>query len=66
MNEYEVYFTIYGKKMKATVKADTEDQARNCIRNKINFDKIKKKPKFSDSFKNKYQNLSDIFDGFKK
>ena len=50
MNEYEVYFTIYGKKMKATVKADTEDHARNCIRNKINFDKIKKKPKFSDSF----------------
>jgi hypothetical protein len=66
MKEYDVFFSIYGKKMKSTVKAETEEQARNCVRNKINFDKIKEKPIFSDVFKNKYGNIDDLFKGIFK
>lgn len=39
-SKYDVYFEIYGKKMKATVKADSPAQAKEIIKSKINFHKI--------------------------
>lgn len=40
MAKYKVYFEIYGKKMKTTVEAKTAEQAKELIRNKIQFNHI--------------------------
>ena len=37
---YTVYFEIYGKKMKATIEANSEKEAKELIKNKIKFHKI--------------------------
>lgn len=39
MNEYIVYFELYGKKMKATVTAYSKQEAEQAIKNKIIFHK---------------------------
>lgn len=39
-NMYTVYFEIYGKKMKATIEANSEKEAKELIKNKIKFHKI--------------------------
>jgi hypothetical protein len=40
MKKYEVYFEIFGKKLKTTVDADNREQAKRIIRDKIIFHKI--------------------------
>ena len=40
MKEYTVYFEIYGKKMKTTVFASSEDSAKQKIINRLKFLKI--------------------------
>jgi hypothetical protein len=42
MKEYRVYFEIFGKKMKTTVEAVSENQAKEMIKNRIIFHKIEK------------------------
>jgi len=37
---YTLYFELYGHKMRATVEARTEEEARDIIRYKIRFDKV--------------------------
>lgn len=54
MKTFTVYFSIFGRKMKHTLKADTELEARMLIRDKIIFHKIE------------IENGSDIFDFFGK
>lgn len=39
---YTIYFEIYGKKMKTTVQARNETEAKETIKNKIKFIKIVK------------------------
>ena len=41
--EFDVYFELYGKKMKATIIAPTEEQAKELVREKIIFHKVKEK-----------------------
>lgn len=41
---FKVYFEIYGKKMKTTIQADTEAEAKDIIRNKIIFHKVVSEP----------------------
>ena len=42
MNNYTVFFEIYGKKLKTTVKAKSEDEAKKLIAEKIIFYKVVK------------------------
>ena len=60
MKHFEIYFEIYGKKMKTTVHAQSKHEAMNLVRNKINFVKIK--PKFEND--DVVNNLKDIFGMF--
>lgn len=57
MKHYEIYFEVYGRKMKTTVYAQSEREAMNIVRNKVNFIKVKEK------FENNevVNNLKDIF-----
>ncbi len=57
MNEYIVYFEIFGKKLKTKIIADSEKQAKEMIKEKIIFHKIEKSSNpfnniFDDIFKN--------------
>jgi len=40
MKPYDVYFEIFGKKMKTTVSAGTEALAKKAVRNKIKFHRV--------------------------
>ena len=40
--EYTVWFEVYGKKMKTTVIADSESDAKRVILGKVKFHKIEK------------------------
>lgn len=42
MRNFTVYFEIYGKKMKATVLAESEEKAKKSIQDKIIFHKVEK------------------------
>ena len=53
MKTYTLYFSIFGKRMKHTLKADNEIEAKILIREKIIFHKIE------------IDRGSDIFDFFK-
>ena len=55
MKEFTVYFEIYGKKMKTTVTAESEIEARILIRNSITFHKVVL------SEDSTLRNLKDIF-----
>lgn len=58
MNEYKVYFEIFGKKMVTTIWADSREKAKEIVRSKIIFHKIDNKDDTLD-------NLMNIF-GLKK
>ena len=50
MRNFDVYFEIYGKKMKARVMAETEKLAKEEVKNKIIFHKVEKpKEEFNES-----------------
>lgn len=40
MKNYKIYFEIYGKKMKTVIKANSEHEAKELVKNKIKFIKI--------------------------
>jgi hypothetical protein len=40
MKTYNIYFEIYGKKMKTVIKANSEQEAKEIIKNNIKFIKI--------------------------
>ena len=63
MKDFIVYFELYGKKMKATVKAFNEDGAKLIIKDKIIFHKVEEVKKQSkDDFINDLMNAAkDIF-----
>jgi hypothetical protein len=55
MRNFDVYFELYGKKMKARVMAENENDAKKEVEKKIIFHKVEKpKEEFNDSM--------DIFD----
>lgn len=72
MKEFEVWFELFGKKLKTTVIADDEVIAKQRIIDKIIFHKVaEKKTVLSDEAKDflcgddSFNNLLDIF-GFNK
>ena len=40
MKKYERLFEVYGKKLKNTIEANSEEKAKENVKNKIRFDKI--------------------------
>lgn len=40
MKKYEILFEVYGKKLKTTIEANSEEKAKEIVKNKIRFDKI--------------------------
>jgi hypothetical protein len=40
MKKFEIFFEIYGKKLKTTIEANSEEKAKEIVKNKIRFDKI--------------------------
>ncbi len=67
MPEYEVYFELYGKKLKTTIQADSEQHAKFLIKDRIIFHKTNEvKPKGDKHFDGAIDMLNDILNGFKK
>jgi hypothetical protein len=63
---FDVYFEIYGKKMKAVVMADNEQQAKELVKEKIIFHKVKKsKDEFNDAM-DIMNGIIDVLDGKSK
>ena len=60
MKNYDVYFEIFGKKMKTTILAETMTEAKEKIINKIIFHKVTEKPQ--DEFNQSIDMLEDIID----
>ncbi len=58
MKNYDVYFELYGKKMKATILAESEVAAREAIKNKITFHKVVLKAK------DEFNDVIDMMDAF--
>ena len=44
-----IYFEIFGKKLKTTIKAPSKDVARQIVKDKIIFHKIEKEQDFGDT-----------------
>lgn len=55
MKNYTLYFEVFGKKMKTQVMAESEEKAKEAIKNKIVFHKVEKS---NDEF-NKAVDLMD-------
>jgi len=53
--EYEVWFEIFGKKLKTTIYAESRADAEKAVRNRLIFHKIVKKDNET------LQNLKNIF-----
>jgi len=62
MKEYDVYFKIFGKKLKTTILAKSIDDAKQKIIVKIKWHKIIEKPNDEiNRNKNIFENLMNIF-----
>ena len=61
MRNFDVYFEIYGKKMKVRILAETENDAKKEVEKKIIFHKVEKpKEEFKDSM-DIFDNILNIF-----
>lgn len=49
MNEYTIYFEIFGKKMKYICMAESESEAKQMLYSKIKFERIESEPITNDS-----------------
>jgi hypothetical protein len=56
-NHYEVFFDVYGKKMKTTVLAANEQDAKQKVLQKVKFDKVEKK---KDNFNGAMDAIYDL------
>lgn len=67
MKTYQVYFEIYGKKLKTSVLAKNENQAKEIIKEKIVFHKITIEPTNNNDidFYEMIETMKDVF-GIKK
>lgn len=58
MKNYDVYFELYGKRMKTTILAENEEKAKEIVRGKITFHKVVLKPK------DEFNYMIDMIDAF--
>jgi hypothetical protein len=61
--QFEVFFEIYGKKMKAVIDADNELQAKKKVSDKIIFHKVVKRDDFADYMKGVFDVFNSVFGG---
>jgi hypothetical protein len=61
MKKFNVYFEIFGKKLKTEVEASSQEDAKKKIKNKIIFHKVEKT--FDDN-KNEVKDSSDFMTDF--
>lgn len=59
MKEYNVYFDIFGKKLKAKVKASTPEEAGLIVRKTLTIDKIELRPPDQTQPKSPYDQMID-------
>lgn len=64
MKNFEVYFELFGKKMKTTVLARDKDDAKESVQNSITFYKVEEKLK--DVFNDCIDMLDSMNDMLKK
>jgi len=57
MKEYTVYFEIFGKKLKTTLKAHSRSEAKNIIKDKIVFNVIKENDNNEDYVTDFFKNI---------
>jgi hypothetical protein len=50
MKDYEIYFDLFGRKMKTTIRAINKDVAESVLRQKIQIHSIKVKPNEASDF----------------
>lgn len=55
MKEYEIYFEVFGKKMKTKVYAENEENAKQKVLSKVIFHKVEK-------VKSDFNKAADVFD----
>lgn len=67
MKNYIVYFEMFGKKMKTTILAETETEAKQKVTDKIKWHKVVEKPNdvFNEST-DMFEYLKDVIAGNKK
>lgn len=58
MKTYEIYFELFGKKMKTTITANSEYEAKDEIFNKIEFHKISCIDETDDEIKTEHENAT--------
>jgi hypothetical protein len=61
---FDVYFEIYGKKMKAIVLAENEQEAQVAVRQKLTIHKVQKSK--GDAFNECIDMMNDILGGLPK
>lgn len=63
--KYTIYFSICGKKLKATIEASSQKEAEYLLRGKIKIEKIEEssEQKFDDMMGNPLDILNDIMGG---
>jgi len=49
MKKYDIYFEVFGKKMRTTITAPNKDVAKQVIKDKIIFHKIEMQRDFGDT-----------------
>jgi hypothetical protein len=60
MRNFDVYFELYGKKMKARVMADNEETAKKEVQNRIIFHKVEKPKEEFNEVMDMMDKMNDI------
>lgn len=60
MRNFDVYFELYGKKMKARVIADNAENAKKEVQNKIIFHKVEKPKEEFNEVMDMIDKMNDI------
>jgi cupin superfamily acireductone dioxygenase involved in methionine salvage len=64
MKNFDVYFEIYGKKMKVTVFAENEEKAKEMVKDSISFHKVVYKKE--DEFNQVIEMMDSVIDALQK
>lgn len=63
MRNFDVYFEIFGKKMKTRILAENEEKAKEEVKNKIVFHKVEKSNEEFNQFMDIVDGITNIISG---
>ena len=66
MKNFDVYFEIFGKKMKTRILAENQEKAKEEVKNKIVFHKVEKSNEEFNQCMDILEELSNIIGGKKR